>query len=256
MHTLFLNEHNRIVDALRPRVNSNRRIRHLPPYVKEDFIFEVCLKAITIFIQSVPSLLENWWLQSYSRSPTENIFQMFWAAKPMVIWATEIPHTIHMLTRQSSTSSPQLHSGESWKKVVQSSVHRFGHSTVAETFNGVFQWRLAEHFFEWVWYWILVICKIYFVSRNNGTSDFIGFVLGNHWQHEIVGASNQRAPASDLEVGNALRNDLFSNVDKDTEGNRIPGDLVARNIQRARDHGIPGSQWLISLKTQEKIDRV
>ena len=41
-------------------------------------------------------------------------------------------------------------------------------------------------------------------------------------------------------MGNALRNKLFSNVDKDTKGNRIPGDLVARNIQRARDHGIPG----------------
>ena len=83
--------------------------------------------------------------------------------------------------------------------------------------------------------------EIYFYQSRNGTGDFNrGFVLGDRWQHEIVGASNQRAPASDLEVGNALRNNLFSNVDKDTKGNRIPGDLVARNIQRARDHGIPG----------------
>ena len=112
MHTLFLNEHNRIVEALTTRVNSNRRIRHLPPYVKENFIFEVCLKSITIFIQSVPSLLESWWPQSCSRSPTESIFQMFWAAKPLVILVTEIPHTIHMLTRQSSMSLRQLHSGQ------------------------------------------------------------------------------------------------------------------------------------------------
>ena len=48
----------------------------------------------------------------------------------------------------------------------------------------------------------------------------------------MVGAANQVAPASDLEVGNALRNKLFTNVHNDTEGNPIPGDLVARNIQR------------------------
>ena len=37
-------------------------------------------------------------------------------------------------------------------------------------------------------------------------------------------------------MGSALRNSLFANVD----ANRRPGDLVARNIQRGRDHGIPG----------------
>ena len=39
-----------------------------------------------------------------------------------------------------------------------------------------------------------------------------------------------------MKVGNAVRNTLFSNVD----ANKRPGDLVARNIQRGRDHGIPG----------------
>ena len=47
-------------------------------------------------------------------------------------------------------------------------------------------------------------------------------------------------PASSLQVCNALRNKLFTNVHKDTSGHNIPGDLVSRNIQRGRDHGIPG----------------
>ena len=38
----------------------------------------------------------------------------------------------------------------------------------------------------------------------------------------------------DLFVSDAIRNTLFANVQ-----NR-PEDLVARNIQRGRDHGIPG----------------
>ena len=56
----------------------------------------------------------------------------------------------------------------------------------------------------------------------------------------MTGASAQVAPQSDLQVADAVRNHLFQNVHKDTNGNAIPGDLIARNIQRGRDHGIPG----------------
>ena len=51
----------------------------------------------------------------------------------------------------------------------------------------------------------------------------------------MKGAVGQTAPAGDLEVVDALRNQLFAH----------PGackpfdDLVARNLQRAREHGIP-----------------
>ena len=38
----------------------------------------------------------------------------------------------------------------------------------------------------------------------------------------------------DLFVSDAIRNTLFANVQK------RPEDLIARNIQRGRDHGIPG----------------
>ena len=74
-------------------------------------------------------------------------------------------------------------------------------------------------------------------SRTLGTSFF---VTESNWQEEMTGASAQVAPQSDLQVADAVRNHLFQNVHQDTNGNAIPGDLIARNIQRGRDHGIPG----------------
>ena len=73
-------------------------------------------------------------------------------------------------------------------------------------------------------------------SSRDGTNPVMGFVLGDLWQHEMVGAANQTAPACDLQVNNAIRNELFSVNDKEKQ----TGDLAARNIQRGRDHGIPG----------------
>ena len=60
------------------------------------------------------------------------------------------------------------------------------------------------------------------------------FIEGNLWQHEMMNLANQTAPEMDLFVSDAIRNELFTNV----QGR--PEDLVARNIQRGRDHGIPG----------------
>ena len=50
----------------------------------------------------------------------------------------------------------------------------------------------------------------------------------------MVGLANQTAPEMDLFISDAIRNTLFTN----RQGR--PEDLVARNIQRGRDHGIPG----------------
>ena len=50
----------------------------------------------------------------------------------------------------------------------------------------------------------------------------------------MMNLANQTAPEMDLLISDAIRNELFTNV----QGR--PEDLVARNIQRGRDHGIPG----------------
>ena len=59
------------------------------------------------------------------------------------------------------------------------------------------------------------------------------FGPGKAWQNEIREATQQTAPANDLLVESALRNLLFTNV------NGFPDDLVSRNLQRGREHGIP-----------------
>jgi peroxidase len=98
---------------------------------------------------------------------------------------------------------------------------RFGHSIIHDTFNSEVPWLLKDHFFE----------------RNGTNQTGFSFVLGNQWQHTMVGLANQIAPEMDLFVSDAMRNTLFENVDR-------PGDVVARNIQRGRDHGIPGYEKL------------
>ena len=66
----------------------------------------------------------------------------------------------------------------------------------------------------------------------------------------MIGVANQKAPACDLQVSDAIRNALFTEVEK---GKR-PGDLAARNIQRGRDHGIPGYDKLRQACGMAKID--
>ena len=66
----------------------------------------------------------------------------------------------------------------------------------------------------------------------------------------MIGVANQKAPACDLQVSDAIRKSLFTEVEK---GKR-PGDLAARNIQRGRDHGIPGYDKLRQDCGMAKID--
>ena len=76
-----------------------------------------------------------------------------------------------------------------------------------------------------------------FTFSGDGTPFTTGFPptggVGKNWQSEMREATQQTAPANDLLVESALRNLLFNNV------NSFPDDLVSRNLQRGREHGIP-----------------
>ena len=50
----------------------------------------------------------------------------------------------------------------------------------------------------------------------------------------MMGMANQTAPEFDLAISDSIRNTLFTNRQ------HRPEDLIARNIQRGSDHGIPG----------------
>merc|ERR1719239_1009383 len=98
---------------------------------------------------------------------------------------------------------------------------RYGHSQVLRVFQGVSRWALEFFYFD--------RDGDRFVTGNLTAGE-----EGTNWMHEMGGSSAQKAAASDLPVVDDLRNKLFFNIN-----GGVPDDLVSRNIQRARDHGIP-----------------
>ena len=88
MHTLFLQEHNRIVDAVTKFWETSTVTKNLSPRTKADFIFEVssffivCMSLpnfwkLKLFqsdmtLKDSPSLPGDWLELNFSRSPTES----------------------------------------------------------------------------------------------------------------------------------------------------------------------------------------
>merc|ERR1719334_1182757 len=99
---------------------------------------------------------------------------------------------------------------------------RFGHSLVQSVFRGVNQpWKLGRFY---------------------GDSQFAFKDNGHGYVNELEGLSEQPCQKADLHMSDQLSHFLYCNkevCDKETS----PGaghDLVSTNIQRGRDHGIPG----------------
>jgi len=101
--------------------------------------------------------------------------------------------------------------------------YRMGHSLVQSIFRGVNQpWRLGKFY---------------------GDSRFAFKDHGHGYVNELEGLCQQPCMNVDLHMSNQLSNQLYCSKEtckKDTPSAGAGHDLVSTNIQRGRDHGIPG----------------
>ena len=109
---------------------------------------------------------------------------------------------------------------------------RFGHSLIADVFQPVGHraWPLKFHYFE--------------------TDLFVQADQCKAWQHEIAGVIRQPSPPMDTCEVESTTDFLFCEKNKFQWGD----DLASRNIQRGRDHGIPGYNELRQFCGLEPID--
>jgi len=100
--------------------------------------------------------------------------------------------------------------------------YRFGHSMVQDIFEGKGQpWRLGKFYGD-----------MSFATREGGRGA----------ENEMYGCATQSMLAMDTHVTKELTQNLYNSkkVDDSEAGKGKGSDLIALNIQRGRDHGIPG----------------
>ncbi|XP_023326856.1 peroxidase-like protein 3 isoform X2 [Eurytemora carolleeae] len=108
---------------------------------------------------------------------------------------------------------------------------RFGHSLVQSIFKGKNQpWKLGEFY-----------GNASFATDNNG----------ENFTNELVGLSKQPCQNADVHITNEMTHFLFCNEKTEGGGGH---DIAAINIQRGRDHGIPGYQEFRRLCGLEELE--
>ena len=188
IHTLFLNEHNRIAKGLKEQLIQFDSFQSLSSREQDELLFQEARKIVGAELQKI-------------------------------VYKDYLP----IILGETAMNENGLNVGEQteYDADVDSSIfnefatvgYRFGHSLVAEVFVGRFPWPLNRHFFD----------------SSSVPDVFVTGENGKNWMREMTGSSGQACPKQDLIAADAMRNH-FDVGDED---------IIARNIQRGRDHGIP-----------------
>ena len=202
IHTLFLAEHNRIAKELQPRLAKLHP--KMSPTEADELIYQQTRAIVGAELQRI-------------------VYEEY---LPVVL-GQQAYHRYALDLETDSAYDPSV--DPSILNEFSTVAFRFGHSTVSDRFDGNPPgWSLANQFFKF---------DDFAACVPNGKETAVNN-KGDCWISEMHKAIEQPSAAGDLLVGEALRGKLF-NASSVRFGDPIAEDLVARNIQRAREHGIP-----------------
>ena len=197
LHSLFLNEHNRIAEGLRALDSS----------LDDESLYQRSRIMVTAQIQNI-------------------VFAEFLPAVlgPDLMTDIALPANREADTEYDASIDPGI------ANEFATVVFRFGHSLVpnslkvsrspTERTNGV-NCPIKDNFFK--------------------SEDFVigADLKGRAWQNVLVGSSGDRSPDPDSIFSQTITDFLFCGENCELASG-FGQDLIARNIQRGRDHGIPG----------------
>ena len=200
MHTMFLNEHNRVAAGLRNELVSNGHFDKLPLEEQDQLLYQEARKVVAAEMQNIV----------YSE-----YLPLILGSASLNGHGLKLPNNIFGTTRYNRFVKPMI------RNEFSTVAYRFGHTLVNGFYQPVGPPRTMDYPLKFLFF------------------DTLEFVLGEKctmWWTEIKGLIEQPMATADTSVARDMTDFLFCKM---RDGCKYGDDLVARNIQRGRDHGIP-----------------